>query len=174
ATVFTYSLPGLVWFALAIALWLVAELALGRRPLEVDAAWAAISRHRWITVVAVAAVAVVVAVVASPAASFVREIGKVQASSGRLASPVSPGVASRGVCVLCVVGAAVWTFRALRAAPRGFDRRGSELQAIGSRIQDKRVIFFGVDRFAAYWLHGTRVEAPGGYVPPAIEPRKHK
>ena len=297
ATVFTYSLPGLVWFALAIALWLVAELALGRRPLEVDAAWAAISRHRWITVVAVAAVAVVVAVVASPAASFVREIGKVQASSGRLASPISPGealavwpegnfqivrgqvtgsipaaafgfacvalgllaawrrrdtalaamvvagtvvyvgaraeasiyvqakalaviaptlaftalkgllawptpdrgrqtadrrqqlaaggwqvgggrpsmrMAALGLGVLFAIGAAVSTFLALRAAPMSFDRRGSELQALGSRIQDKRVIFLGVDRFAAYWLHGTRVEAPGGYVPPAIEPRKHK
>jgi hypothetical protein len=281
ATVFTYSLPGLVWFVLALGLWVVAELALGRRPVELDAVRAALSRHRVITLVAAAVVVAVVAVVASPAASFVSEIGKVQASSGRLASPISPGEALavwpegnfqivRGevtgsipaaalgfACValgllaawrrrdtplaatvvagtviyvgarleasiyvqakalaviaptlaftalrglfawpsaagtrgdgrrawgraplvlgaLFAIAAAVSTFLALRSAPVSFDRRGSELHALGSRIQDKRVIFLGVDRFAAYWLHGTRVEAPGGYVPPAVEPRKHK
>src|SRR5204863_8961964 len=76
--------------------------------------------------------------------------------------------------ILFAIGAAASTFLALRAAPVSFDRRGSDLEALGSRIHGKRVIFVGVDRFAAYRLRGTRVEAPGGYVPPAIEPRKQK
>jgi hypothetical protein len=298
ATVFTYSLPGLVWFALALVLWLAAELVLRRRPVEIEAARTAIARHRRIAVVTVIVIAAVVAAAAVPAASFVREVGKVQASSGRLASPVFPGEALaiwpkgnfqivRGevtgaipaaafgfVCValgllaawrrrdtplaamvvagaviyagarleasiyvqakalaviapvvaftalkglfsespaasrrlptagvfsespaasrqlaarswqrrlptawlalglLFAIGAAASTFLALRAAPMSFDRRGSELDALGSRIQGKSVIFLGVDRFAAYRLHGTRVEAPGGYVPPHIEPRR--
>jgi hypothetical protein len=266
ATVFTYSLPGLVWFVLALPLWLAAELWIGRRPVEVDAVRSAISSHRRIAVVAGVAAIAVVAVAAGPAASFVREVGKVQTSAGRLASPVSPGevlaiwpegnfqivrgevtgsipaaalgfacvaiglfaawrrrntalaamvvagaavyvgarleasiyvqakalaviaptvafaalggllaARSRALVALGVVfavGAAASTFLALRAAPMSFDRRGSELEALGSRIQGKRVIFLGVDRFAAYRLRGTRVEAPAGYVPPAIEPRR--
>src|SRR6266516_7000067 len=93
ATVFSYSLPGLVWFAFVLGLWLAAELWLGRRPVEVEAVRSAISRHRRITIVAAAAVIAVVAVGAGPAASFVREVGKVQTSTGRLASPISPGEA---------------------------------------------------------------------------------
>ena len=266
ATVFTYSLPGLVWFALALVLWLAAELALGRRPVEIEAARAAIARHRRIAIVVVVVIAAVVAAAAVPAASFVREVGKVQASAGRLASPIFPGEAlaiwPRGnfqivrgdvtgaipaaafgfVCValgllaawrrrdtalaaMVVAGAVIYvgarieasiyvqakalaviaptvaftalagllaarsrvllalgvvfaigvaasTFLALRAAPMSFDRHGSELEALGSRIQGKSVIFLGVDRFAAYRLRGTRVEAPGGYVPPEIQPRR--
>ena len=291
ASVFTYSLPGLVWFLGALVLWLGAELWAGRRPVELEATRDAISRHRRVSVVAAVVVIAVIAVGAGPAASFVREIGKVQASSGRLASPISPGealaiwpkgnfqivrgevtgsipasvfgfvcaalgllaawrrrdtalaamvvagaviyvgarleasiyvqakalaviaptvafVALRGLLawpkadsgeraagsgqsaadstqrrvlagalalgVLFAIGAAVSTFLALRSAPVSFDRRGSDLEALGSQIQGKQVIFLGVDRFAAYRLRGTRVEAPGGYVPPAIEPRRQK
>jgi hypothetical protein len=93
ASVFTYSLPGLIWFAVALPLWLALELIAGRRPINFDAARAAIVRHRWVAVIAALVVIAVIMVGVGPAASFVSKIGKVQASAGRLSSPLSPGEA---------------------------------------------------------------------------------
>src|SRR5204862_5695642 len=93
ASVFTYSLPGLVWFALALPIWLGLELIAGRRPIDFAAARAAVARHRWAALIAAAVVIAVVVVGVGPAASFVSKIGKVQASAGRLSSPLSPGEA---------------------------------------------------------------------------------
>jgi hypothetical protein len=93
ASVFTYSLPGLIWFVLALPLWLALELIAGRRPIDFEAGRAAIVRHRWVAVIAALVVIAVIVVGVGPAASFVSKIGKVQASAGRLSSPLSPGEA---------------------------------------------------------------------------------
>ena len=76
--------------------------------------------------------------------------------------------------VLFAIGAAFSTFLALRAAPVSFDRRGSDLETLASRIDRKPVIFLGLDRFAGYWLRGTLVQSPGGYVPPEVKARADK
>jgi hypothetical protein len=93
ASVFTFSLPGLAWFVIALPVWLALEVAAGRRPLELGGVRDAIARHRAIAIaVAVVLVAVAVAV-AGPAANFVDRINEVQESAGRLSSPVFPGEA---------------------------------------------------------------------------------
>lgn len=66
------------------------------------------------------------------------------------------------------------TFVALRAAPVGFDGRGHDLEALADEIDGEKVVFLGVDRFAAYWLRGTLIESPGGYVPPDVDARPEK
>ena len=308
ASVFTYSLPGLVWFLLALPAWLALELLAGRRPLDLAAARAAVARHRWVAILAALVVIAIVVVGAAPAASFVSKIGKVQASAGRLSSPISPGealgiwpegdfrivrgevsgsipaaafgflcvalgllaawrrrdsalaatvvasaviyagarleasiyVQAKALAVMAPVlaftalkgllgwdgesavrspqsadgraetadsrqqvaggrwqvaggrwgrwgprwalavgivfaaGAAASTFLALRAAPASFDGRGHDLEALASRIDGSPVIFLGLDRFAAYWLRGTLVQSPGGYVPPQVKARRQK
>jgi hypothetical protein len=275
AAVFTYSLPGLVWFALTLAAWGVLErVVAGRRP-GLGRLRAAASGHgRAIAAVAVVAV-VVIALGAGQASSFISKIGEVQGSTGRLNSPVfpgealgiwpegdfqivrgevdgaipaallgflviaagalialrrrqlallaalaaaacvyvgarlfasiyvdakslavmaplvllvglgsllapSPGVRDRaarlrfGLGVVAVVAAAASTLLALRAAPVGFTDRGTDLEALAGRIDGGRVVFLGVDRFAAYWLRGTLIQSPGGYVPAEVRARPEK
>jgi hypothetical protein len=93
ASVFTFSLPGLAWFAIALPLWLALEAAAGRQPLELRGVRDAVVRHRVIAIaVAIALVAAAVAV-AGPAVNFVEKINEVQESAGRLSSPVFPGEA---------------------------------------------------------------------------------
>lgn len=93
AAFFTYSIPGLVWFAGTLAAWLVLELALGEIRLPL-AQWQEAARSHWRTVIVVGIVAVVVVVLgAIQGAAFVGKIGDVQASTGRLSSPVWPGEA---------------------------------------------------------------------------------
>ena len=70
--------------------------------------------------------------------------------------------------------AAASTFLALRAAPVGFDDRGEDLHRLAERVEGERVLFLGVDRFGAYYLRGTLVQSPGGYVPPDVEARPEK
>ncbi len=79
--------------------------------------------------------------------------------------------------VLGVIVAAAYaasTFLALRATPIGFDQRANELQTLGGLTQDRTVAFLGVDRFAGYWLRGTLMRSPGGYVPADIQARPSK
>jgi hypothetical protein len=93
ASVFVYSLPGLIWLLLAVPIWLAMELRSGRRPVDLSGTRAAIRSHRLIALgVAVVLVAIVV-LGAGPASNFVDQVGKVQASAGRLGSPISPGEA---------------------------------------------------------------------------------
>lgn len=93
ASVLTFSIPGLVWFALAVPLWLVLEALAGRSPIEWGKVGASLSRHR--IALAVAALILIAAAVAlvGPASSFVSKINDVQSSAGRLSSPVFPGEA---------------------------------------------------------------------------------
>lgn len=280
ASVFVYSLPGLVWLVAALPLWFVLELVAGRRPIDLGGVRSAIARHRWVALAVAVAIVAVAVLGAGPASSFVDQVAKVQASAGRLSSPISPGEALgiwpegdfrlvRGevsgaipavaLALLCValgayaawrrrdsaliatavagaliyiaaraeasiyvqakalaviaplvaftalkgllgpwkangagrraawmptvavtlgvifaIGATVSTFLALRAAPMSFDDRGKDLEQLAETIDGRSVIFLGLDRFAAYWLRGTLVQSPGGYVPPEVKGRRQK
>jgi hypothetical protein len=275
ASVFAYSIPGLAWFALALPLWALAEFALGGRRVELRPVTEAARRHRVAIGVAVLVGVAVAALGAGQVVDFAEKIGDVQASSGRLSSPVFPGEGlgiwpegdfrvvrgevdlaipatllallaivagaalsvsrrlfaplatlvaaalvyggarafgsiyveakalaimaplvvlvalgglwgpwrSRGTAlrttatalgVVFAVTAAASTFGALRAAPVGFDERGEALERLAERAAGERVLFLGVDRFAAYWLRDTLVRSPGGYVPPEVKARAEK
>ena len=288
ASVFVYSVPGLVWFALAVPIWLFLERAWGALRLNGDLAASAIRRHGYVIVgVAILLVGGAVLFVAE-LSGFIDKLGMVQASTGRLSSPVFPGealgiwpegnfqivrgevdgayvalalglvaalvgaaaavsrrdwglVAVGASTIIVYVGArlfasfyvdakalavmaplvvmaalkalfapswrrrtaddpaprapdqkrrlvllryaagtviaaalAVSTFLALRAAPIGFDQRGSQLEHLASLIEGRSVVFFGVDRFAPYWLRGTLAESPGGNVPTEVPAREKK
>jgi hypothetical protein len=93
AAVFTFSIPGLAWFAIALPLWLVLEALAGRSPVDWSAVRSGIAAHK-VTIGVAAVIAVAVAVLAVvPAKDFVSKIGDVQQSAGRLSSPVFPGEA---------------------------------------------------------------------------------
>jgi hypothetical protein len=79
-----------------------------------------------------------------------------------------------GLGVIVAIAYAASTFLALRATPIGFDQRANELQGIAGLVQNRTVAFLGVDRFAGYWLRGTLMRSPGGYVPADIEARPSK
>jgi hypothetical protein len=274
ASVFVYSLPGLVWFAIAVPIWLTLELGTGRLRIDVAELRAEARRHRR----AIVAVAVVVVAVAGLSAAqlsgFVGKVGQVQESGGRLNSPVFPGealgiwpegdfqivrgevggayaavalgllaaaigglaavrrrdfglvavgaaavvvyaaarlfasiyVEAKALAVIAplvvvaalgallaprlpgvalttvryalgaIVAAALAgsTFLALRAAPVGFDQRGDELESLAGLARGSSVAFLGVDRFAGYWLRGTLMRSPGGYVPAEVKARPRK
>jgi hypothetical protein len=89
----TYSLPGLAWFAIALVLWLGLEALTGRSPVDYRALGTAISRHRVAVALAALVLIAVTAVVIGPAANFIERINDVQASLGRLGSPIFPGEA---------------------------------------------------------------------------------
>jgi hypothetical protein len=89
--------------------------------------------------------------------------------------PARPlGTARVGFGVIVAIAFAASTFLALRAAPIGFDQRGNELGSLGGLIQGRTVAFLGVDRFAGYWLRGTLMRSPGGYVPSEVRARPKK
>ena len=93
ASVFTFSIPGLAWFALAVPIWLALEALWGSGPIDYRAAAEAVSAHR-LAVGIGAVVAIALAVIAiGPATAFIEKIDDVQASAGRLGSPVFPGEA---------------------------------------------------------------------------------
>jgi hypothetical protein len=279
AGLFVYSLPGLVWFAIAVPIWLALELATGGLRVDLVALRGAVRRHRRALAIVAIALAAVVAFSAAQLSGFVGKVGTVQGSAGRLSSPVFPGEAlgvwpegdfrivrgevsgaypavalgllvaaigafaafrrrewgliAMGVtAVIVYAGARVFasiyveakalavmsplvvlvalrallapprsagrslpgivttaryvlggvalaafaasTFLALRATPIGFDQRGRELESLAGLVQGRSVVFLGVDRFAAYWLRGTLVRSPGGYVPPEVKARPKK
>jgi hypothetical protein len=298
SSVFVYSIPGLVWFALALPIWLVLELATGGLRVDLQAAREATRRHRRAIIVIGVIIIGVAAFSASQLSGFVDKVGMVQASAGRLSSPVFPGealgiwpegdfrivrgdvdgayvavalglvaaaigalaalrrrdwglIAVGASTVVVYVGARLfasiyveakalavmsplvvmaallglfardWTpdgwrrpppasgdgnppereggrrtppltiaryalggivavclavsaFLALRAAPVGFDQRGAELENLSGLISNDSVVFFGVDRFSGYWLRGTLMKSPGGYVPSAVKARPSK
>ncbi|MEO8091641.1 MAG: hypothetical protein ABI726_02885 [bacterium] len=271
AGVFAYSVPALIWFALTGGGWLAVLFVAGDQRLDWGALRGAISRRR----VPLALIGIVVlgiaAVTAGSIAGFSDRIGDVQASTGRLISPVFPGEAlglwpqgdfrvvrgevpgalvgsavglaalaagalvtlrNRGYALLAAVGAGVgvylWarafasiyveakalavlaplvivvalgglfsaqgrhrrvlaafgavvavaatasTLLALREAPVGFGARGAELEQLAERVDGKTVAFLGVDRFGGYWLRGTLIRSPGGYVPAEVRARPEK
>jgi hypothetical protein len=272
ASVFVYSLPGLVWFVVGLPIWLGLELLTGGLRIDPAAIRAAAGRHRRAIIAVAVVVVAVVALSVAQLSGFIGKVGQVQASAGRLSSPVFPGealgiwpegdfrvvrgdvggaypavalgllaaaigaiaalrrrdwglVAMGASAVIVYVGArafasiyveakalavmsplvvlavlyalfsatlipwrrvtyalgalaavafAASTFLALRAAPVGFDQRGDELQSLAGLIQGHSVAFLGVDRFGGYWLRGTLVRSPGGYVPAEVRARRKK
>jgi hypothetical protein len=297
SSIFVYSIPGLVWFALALPIWLVLELVTGGLRIDLDAARSTMRRHRRALIVGGVLVLAVAAFSASQLSGFVGKVGMVQASAGRLTSPVFPGealgiwpegnfqivrgdvagaypavalgllaaaiaalaafrrrdwglIAMGASTVIVYVGARLFasiyveakalavmaplvamavlvalfspnwapdgvrvpvaardpderspggllgtrrvmlaryvlggivaigltlsTLLALRAAPVGFDQRGAELEHLSGLIPNQSVVYLGVDRFSGYWLRGTLMKSPGGYVPSEIRPRPKK
>jgi hypothetical protein len=274
ASVFVYSLPGLVWFAIAIPIWLALELGTGRLRIDVAKLRAEARRHRRAIVAVAVAVVAVGALSVAQLSGFVGKVGQVQESAGRLNSPVFPGealgiwpegdfqvvrgevggayaavalgllaaaiggvaavrrrdfglVAAGAAAVVVYAGSRLFasiyveakalaviaplvvvaglgallaprvpgialttaryalgaivaaalagsTFLALRAAPVGFDQRGDELESLAGLVRGRTVAFLGVDRFAGYWLRGTLMRSPGGYVPADIRARPKK
>jgi hypothetical protein len=91
ASVFTFSIPGLAWFAIALPLWLVLEELAGRSPIDYREVGAAVGRHRGLVAVAGVVLVAVAVFAIGPASNFVEKIGDVQQSQGRLGSPIFPG-----------------------------------------------------------------------------------
>jgi hypothetical protein len=91
ASIFVYSLPGLAWFVVALPIWAALEMVAGRLRVDFEAIGGVLRRHR----AAIAVVALVVVAVAAFSATqlshFLGRVGDVQASAGRLSSPVYPG-----------------------------------------------------------------------------------
>jgi hypothetical protein len=271
ASVFTFSIPGLAWFAIALPIWLVVEAIAGRNPVDYRRIATSVREHRAVTAVVVLVLIAIAALAIGPATNFVDKINEVGNSLGRLSSPVFPGEAlgiwpegdfrivrgdvsgsllavavaalaiAYGAWVLfrrrqfailsmLVTGAIVYlgtrqvaqihvqakalivisplvllvalralaspdgplpplryaagalvglaalgsTLLALRAAPVGFDDRQAGLEILAERIDGKSVVFLGVDRFSGYYLRGTLMRAPAGYVPEDISSRPEK
>ena len=86
----------------------------------------------------------------------------------------APDRARYALGAIVAVALAASTFLALRAAPVGFDQRGDELESLAGLVQGRSVAFLGVDRFAGYWLRGTLMRSPGGYVPAEVKARPKK
>jgi hypothetical protein len=84
------------------------------------------------------------------------------------------GIARLAFGVIDAIAFAASSFLALRAAPIGFDQRAEELQGLAGLVQGRSVAFLGVDRFSGYWLRGTLMRSPGGYVPSDIQARPSK
>jgi hypothetical protein len=93
ASVFTFSIPGLAWFAISVPIWLVLEALAGRSPVDWGALGRSLGGHRLATAAGALVLIAVVAVAIGPAVSFIEKIDDVQASAGRLSSPVFPGEA---------------------------------------------------------------------------------
>jgi hypothetical protein len=97
---------------------------------------------------------------------------------GGLLAPAAAGGRAAGARLalgaVVAVAAGLSTLLALRDAPVGFDGRGAELESLADRVDGGSVVFLGVDRFAGYWLRGTDIASPGGYVPPEVPARPQK
>jgi hypothetical protein len=93
ASVFTFSIPGLAWFAIALPIWLLVEAIGGRNPIDYRWIAASVREHRAVTAVGVLILIAIAALAIGPAVSFVDKINEVGNSLGRLSSPVFPGEA---------------------------------------------------------------------------------
>jgi hypothetical protein len=94
---------------------------------------------------------------------------------GRRSEAGGPATTARlAFGVVVAIAFAASTFLALRAAPIGFDQRANELEELAGLVQGRTVAFLGVDRFAGYWLRGTLMRSPGGYVPADVQARPGK
>ena len=128
ASVFTFSIPGAVWFAVAIPIWAILAVGLGPNELRLRRVRATAGRHRAALVGAIVAACALAALALGPAGNFIDKIDEVQSSSGRLSSPVFPGQAlgiwpegdfrvvrgevdgsllATGFAALCALGAAI-------------------------------------------------------------------
>ncbi len=93
AAVFTFSIPGGVWFGVAIPVWVILSVGFGRGKLDFASMRAAASAQRSLLAAGAIALAALAALALGPASEFIEKIDDVQASVGRLTSPVFPGEA---------------------------------------------------------------------------------
>ena len=93
ASVFTFSIPGGVWFAVAIPVWAILTVGFGNGTIDLSRARAAASDHRGLLIGGALALVALALIVIGPARDFIDKIDEVQDSSGRLSSPVFPGEA---------------------------------------------------------------------------------
>ena len=93
AAAFTFSIPGGVWFAVAIPAWAFLWFAFEDTRVDSAAMRAAFERHRRLLLGSALVLLALAAVALGPASNFIERIDDVQASSGRLSSPVFPGEA---------------------------------------------------------------------------------
>ena len=93
ASVFTFSIPGGVWFAVAVPVWAILTLGFESEAIDLDRVGAAARRHRALLISGALALLALAAVALGPASDFIDKIDEVQGSSGRLSSPVFPGEA---------------------------------------------------------------------------------
>lgn len=93
AAVFTFSIPGGVWFAVAVPVWAILMWGFSAGRVDMAKVRADIAAHRTLLFGGAIALAALAAVALGPASGFVDKIDAVQESSGRLASPVFPGEA---------------------------------------------------------------------------------
>jgi len=93
ASVFTFSIPGGVWFAVAIPVWAILTVGFGNGTIDLSRARAAASEHRALLIGGALALVALALIVIGPARDFIDKIDEVQGSSGRLSSPVFPGEA---------------------------------------------------------------------------------
>jgi hypothetical protein len=92
ASVFTFSVPGAAWFAIAIPVWGILWLGFSSN-VDLGSVRDAAVRHRRLLVAGGVALVALAAIVIGPASDFIEKIDDVQESSGRLSSPVFPGEA---------------------------------------------------------------------------------
>jgi len=92
ASVFTFSVPGVAWFAIAIPVWAILWLRFESTVSMTDVREAA-GRHRRLLIAGAIALIALAAIALGPAGGFIEKIDDVQESSGRLSSPVFPGEA---------------------------------------------------------------------------------
>ncbi len=93
ASVFTFSIPGGVWFAVAIPVWAILTVGFGKGTIDLSRARAAASEHRGLLMGGALTLIALALIVIGPARDFIDKIDEVQGSSGRLSSPVFPGEA---------------------------------------------------------------------------------
>jgi hypothetical protein len=93
ASVLTYSIPGLVWPIVALALWLALEELAGTSVIDWRALRDRVLEHRVAVIAGAVLIVAVILVALGPATDFVDKIGDVGESAGRLSSPVFPGEA---------------------------------------------------------------------------------
>jgi len=89
----------------------------------------------------------------------------------QLPETISPEI---GALRMVSLSALSFVITSSRAAPVGFDQRGAELEHLSGLIPNQSVVYLGVDRFSGYWLRGTLMKSPGGYVPSVIKARPKK
>src|SRR5919197_752047 len=162
ASVFVYSLPGLAWFAVGVPIWVALELASGGLRFDGAAARAAVRQHpRAIVVIAIAIIAVG-AFSAAQLSGFVGKVGEVQASAGRLSSPVFPGEALgiwpegdfrivRGEVTGAYPAAALGILAAAIGAAAATRRRDWGLVAMGASTV---IVYAAARLFASIYVEG--------------------
>ena len=91
--VFTYSIPGVAWFAIALAIWAAVKLVAGELQDPLRRTAGALRRHRGLLAAGVVLALALAAVALGPALEFLRRVDDVGLSRGRLSSPVFPGEA---------------------------------------------------------------------------------